>query len=265
MNTGIIIQARQSSSRLPNKIMLPLGSGHSVLGHVIERAKRACPLVIVATTTEKEDDITEKEAIKYGTSVYRGSLDDVLSRYVGAMKEFHLEKAVRITSDCPCIDPSIIKNILNLLETNDVDYVSNIDERTFPHGMDTEAFTADALFRSSAEENRPEYREHVTLHIRQSNIYRKLNYTTNTNVNPNIRVTLDTDEDYTALLAVYDLLGDNFSWRDVVHLYEKHTWLSRINSNVYQKSVFLNEDEERLEAIKLLKLHKMDNIVEKIK
>lgn len=265
MNTGIIIQARQLSTRLPHKIMLPLGSGYSVLGHVIERAKRACPLVIVATTTEKDDDDTVKEAEKYGTAVYRGSVNDVLTRYVEAVKEFKLEKVVRVTSDCPCIDPSIIKNMLNMLDTNSVDYVSNVEVRTFPHGMDAEVFTADALFRSSAEESRPEYREHVTAHIRKSDIYRKLNFTTNSNVSPNIRVTLDTEEDYTTLLAVYDLLGDNFSWRDVVHLYEKHTWLNRINSSVYHKSIFSNIDEEKDEAIKLLKLHKMDNILNMIK
>ncbi len=263
MKTGIIIQARQGSSRLPNKIMLPLGSGYSVLGHVIERAKRACPLVIVATTTEKKDDVTVNEALKYGTAVYRGSVDDVLSRYEAAVKEFHLEKVVRITSDCPCIDPSIIKNILNLLDSN-VDYVSNVEKRTFPHGMDTEAFFADALIRSSAEENRPEIREHVTLHMRKSDIYRKCDYT-NIEDYSNIRVTLDTAEDYTTLLAIFDLLGDNFSWRDVVHLYEKHSWLKRINSHIYQKTSFSNIDEEKLEALKLLKLHNMNNIVDMIK
>lgn len=257
MNTGIIIQARQSSTRLPSKIMLPLGS-NSVLGNVIMRAKKACPLVIVATTEEKDDDLTVDEALKYGAEVYRGSLHDVLLRYVGAVEKFSLDKVVRITSDCPCIDSDIIKNILNHLD-NGADYVSNVERRTFPHGLDTEAFTSQSLLKSHAEENRPEIREHVTLHIRKSDNYKKIDYT-NTSDHSDIRITLDTKEDYTVLQAVFDLLGDDFSWQDIVALYKKHPWLYEINSGIYQKNVFLNIDEEKTEAIKLLKLHNMTQV-----
>ncbi|MBQ3033657.1 MAG: glycosyltransferase family protein [Deferribacterales bacterium] len=255
MNTGIIIQARQSSTRLPSKIMLPLG-GKSVLGNVIDRAKKACPLVIVATTEEKDDDLTVREALKYGAEVFRGSLNDVLLRYVAAAEKFSLDRVVRITSDCPCIDGDIILGVLQLLEKSGADYASNVENRTFPHGMDTEAFTMGALLRSHRDEICPEIREHVTLHIRRSDNYKKAHYVTE-NPASNIRITLDTHEDYTALQAVFALLGGEFSWQDIAALYQKHPWLYEINGGVYQKNVFLNKDEELAEAVKLLELHNM--------
>lgn len=255
MNTGIIIQARLSSSRLPGKIMLPLGK-RSVLGNVIERCKKALPLVIVATSTEKEDDETVREAEKYGAAVYRGSLDDVLSRYAGAVRQYGLDAAVRITSDCPCSDPEIISGVIALLEKSCSDYASNVEKRTFPHGTDAEAFTAEALFRSDREEKRIEIREHVTLHIRRSADYKKADYAASEPA-PEIRATLDTREDYTALLAVFDLLPDEFSWRELAALYKKRPWLARINDGVYQKNAFTDEREELEEAARLLALHNM--------
>ena len=255
MKTGIIIQARMSSSRLPGKIMLPLGD-RSVLGHVIERSQKALPLVIVATSADPSDDETVKEAEKYGAAVYRGDLHDVLSRYVGAVREYALDAAVRITADCPCTDAEIISGVIKLLKESRADYASNAEKRTFPHGTDTEAFTAEALFRSDKEEKRIEIREHVTLHIRRSADYKKVDYMTSEPA-PEIRATLDTHEDYTALLAIFDMLPSGFSWRDLAALYKKHPWLSRINDTVYQKNAFTNEAEEMKEAAKLLALHDM--------
>lgn len=256
MKSAIIIQARYSSTRLPGKVLLPLKGG-SVLGSVIERCKKTRHQVIVATSICEDDNQIEQEALKYGALVYRGSLNDVLERYIGAIKQYNVEKYfVRITSDCPFIDPAIIEGASDLFEKSGADYVSNVEKRTFPHGMDVEVCSCDALFKTDEEEKDIKIREHVTYHIRLSNNYKKLDYVTE-DAHQDIRITLDTEDDYTALQAAYDLLPENFTWKDVNELYTSKPWLSRINGNVYHKFVITNEQEEMQEAIKLLKLHGM--------
>lgn len=267
MNIGVVIQARMSSSRLPGKILkeLPGTGGATVLETVVKRATQAFPgsTVVVATSDKEDDDIIEKEAIKYGASVYRGSLNDVLSRYVGAVKQFKLDYIIRITSDCPCIDPQIIKSVTRSLIDGGYDYASNVEKRTFPHGLDTEAFTADALFKADRDERRPEIREHVTYHIRITDGFKRYSYTMPSSENfSNIRVTLDTSEDYLALCALFSLLPANFLMADIINLYRKYPWMTQLNNSIYQKTPFTNEKEEINEAIKLLKLHNMDRSVQ---
>ena len=147
MNTGIIIQARRSSTRLKDKVVMPIpaGSNISMLGRVIMRSKMACDNVILATSDLAEDDLTAEEAIKYGAKVYRGSLDDVLMRYIKSAEKYNIQRIVRITADCPCLDAEVIKKAIDLHETSGVDYVSNVEKRTYPHGLDTEVVTLDAL------------------------------------------------------------------------------------------------------------------------
>lgn len=212
MNTGIIIQARQSSTRLPNKVglELPVGSGISMLGRVISRAGMAFSNIIVATSIEKDDDITEQEAKKYGAEVYRGSLDDVLERYIKTAEKYNIDRVVRITADCPCIDPEIIKKAVLIHEESGADYVSNVEKRTFPHGLDTEVVTLEALKRTDMEEKDIKVREHVTWHIRKSNNYKKIDFTMDKGDYSNIRITVDTYEDYALMNLIYFILGDKF-------------------------------------------------------
>lgn len=115
MKIGVIIQARMGSTRLPGKIMKKL-QNKTVLEHVIERVRQSKLIdeVIIATTTKEKDDVIEKESLRCGVKMFRGSEDDVLSRYYYAAKENDLDVVVRITSDCPLIDPIIINKMISI-------------------------------------------------------------------------------------------------------------------------------------------------------
>lgn len=262
MKTGIVIQARRSSTRLKDKILmeLPAGSGMSMLGRVIMRAKKACDSVILATSDNQDDDLTEQEALKYGAEVFRGSLDDVLMRYIKACEKYGIERIVRITADCPCVDYEVIKECINIHENSSVDYVSNVEKRTFPHGLDTEVITLDALKRTDKEEKDIKVREHVTWHARKNSSYTKIDFLEKSGNNySDIRITVDTYEDYALMNLIYFMLGDNFNYKDIINLFQQNKWLKILNNNIYQKYVWKNEQEEIMEALKLLKLNGMNN------
>lgn len=262
MKTGIVIQARRSSKRLKDKILmeLPAGSGISMLGRVIMRAKKACDTVILATSDNKDDDVTEQEALKYGAKAYRGSLDDVLMRYILACETYGIERVVRITADCPCIDYEVIKECIKVHENSSADYVSNVEKRTFPHGLDTEVITFDALKRTDREEKDIKVREHVTWHARKNKSYTKIDVLEKDGYNySDIRITVDTYEDYALMNLIYFMLGDDFDYKDIVNLFQKNPWIAVLNNNIYQKYVFKNRAEELEEAVKLLELNGMHN------
>lgn len=261
MNTGIIIQARRSSSRFPDKVLrdMPAGSGISMLGRVITRAKNTSYKVIVATSEGEDDNAIAENAIKFGAEVFRGSLNDVLERYIKAAEFYNIDEIVRITSDCPCVEPQVIMGVLELRRRENADYASNVEPRTFPLGLDTEAVTLEALKKTDRDEKRIEIREHVTWHIRTSADFKKANLTYQKGDYSKIRVTVDTAEDYAVMNLIHFMLGDNFSYKDIISLYEKYPWLSALNDNIYHKYVFSSKEEEIREAIRLLKLHNMKN------
>ena len=262
MNTGIIIQARCSSTRLKDKVVMPIpaDSNISMLGRFIIRSKKACDNVILATSELSEDDLTAEEALKYGAKVYRGSLDDVLLRYIGAAEKYNVERIVRITADCPCIDYNIIKKCIDEHINSKADYVSNVEKRTFPHGLDTEVVTLDALKKTDREEKDIRVREHVTWHVRKSDNFSKIDVVEDGGNNySDIRITVDTNEDYALINLVYFMLGDDFTYKDIIQLFNNNSWLKELNKSVYQKYVFKSEKEEIDEALKLLKLNGMSN------
>ena len=127
MKIGAIIQARMGSTRLPEKVMKNL-QGKTVLEHVIERVTQSKLIdeIIIATTTHERDAVIESEALRCGVKAFRGSEDDVLSRYYYAAKENNLDVVVRITSDCPLIDPIVLDEIINFYLKNNYDIVSNL-------------------------------------------------------------------------------------------------------------------------------------------
>jgi spore coat polysaccharide biosynthesis protein SpsF len=262
MKTGVIIQARMSSTRLPGKVLmqLPWGSGISVLGQVIRRLKRARSLdtVIVATTTGDEDDPIVEAAMSEGAEVFRGELDDVLSRYYHAAKEFGLDVVVRVTSDCPCVDPEVLDAVVWKREEEGADYASNTLQRTFPHGLDTEVFTFDALERAFSEAREPDEREHVTPYLYQSGNFNIAGMEAPAHLRrPDIRITLDVPEDYALLCAVYEFLypaSPFFDAQSIVSLFEDKKWLAHINEKVVQKKIPGSLKEEIQDAIKVLEL-----------
>jgi spore coat polysaccharide biosynthesis protein SpsF (cytidylyltransferase family) len=168
MRTVAVIQARCGSTRFPRKV-LALLEGRPMLEHVVERALRATTVdqVVVATTLDPADDVVASLAEACGAGVTRGSTDDVLSRYLLAAHEHRADALVRITADCPLIDPAIVDAVVRARETGDADYSSNVEPPTYPHGYDVESITVQCLERVDGEATLPYEREHVTVRVRE--------------------------------------------------------------------------------------------------
>ena len=168
MKTVAIIQARLGSSRLPGKVLMDL-VGETVLERVVGRARRFALVdeLIVATSTLPSDDAIVKECARIGVSVFRGSESDVLDRFVGAAAETDADVCVRLTADCPLLDPGVSDSIISVFMDADggADYASNKIPQAFPRGLDTEVFSCDALERAAREARERYERVHVTPYI----------------------------------------------------------------------------------------------------
>ena len=274
MRTGAIVQARVSSTRLPAKVLkeLPYGGGITVLQQVIRRLKRAKKVddIVVATTTAKEDEkivkLCEKENIKW----FRGSTNDVLGRFYLAAEENRLDVIVRITSDCPCIDPEVVDLVIEKHITDKADFTSNILVRTFLHGLDTEVLNFDTLEKAHLQAKQNSEREHVCPYIYKSNpqMFKISSVEASTSLcAPDIRITLDTEEDYALLCLVFDYLypqNNYFLAKDIIKLFHNKPWLKIINKKVFHKRRFDSAQDELKEAINILdiqELHKAKEIL----
>jgi spore coat polysaccharide biosynthesis protein SpsF (cytidylyltransferase family) len=240
MRRVAVIQARMGSTRLPGKVLADIG-GRTMLGRVVARARRASTLdeVVVATSTLPEDEAVAREGARLGTSVFRGSEQDVLDRYHGAAREFRADVVVRITSDCPLIEPEVIDRVGTEFARAAVDYASNVTPQTYPRGLDVEVMTADALSRAWREAREPHQRVHVTPYIYQHpELFRLLPLVAERDYSGH-RWTVDTPEDLAFVRAVYERLGDSdlVSWRDVLALLEREPELAGLNRHVRQKAL----------------------------
>lgn len=265
MNIGVIIQARTTSTRLPEKVLLPLPKADkSVLECVIDRASNSKFLThtIVATTTDKSDDLIANLCESISVPCYRGQLEDVLSRYYFTAKEYNLDIIVRITSDCPLIDGAVIDSIIDQHIKEGNDYTSNVLQRTYPHGMDTEVMNFSALEKAYINATESFEREHVTPYINRTNADKfKIGHNLLSDNYSNIRVTLDNKEDYTLLSLVYDFLYDKddyFTNSDVINLFLDKPYLAAINANVTQKKVYDSLKEELEASVKVLRLQELN-------
>ena len=267
MKIGAIIQARTASTRLPGKVLkeLPYNSGITCLEQVIRRVKKSKKLndIIIATTKEKEDneiiDIAKKEDIKY----FRGSKENVLSRYYFAAKENNTDLIVRITSDCPCIDVDITDLTIDDHINKMADYTTNSLVRTYPHGLDVEVFNFNTLEKAYKNATKDYEKEHVTPYINRNPQKFKINIVKAPKelYAPDIRITLDTEEDYALLCAVYDYLypkNKYFNAYDIVNLFNKKSWLKLINKKIMQKKILNTLEEELKEAVKILDLQDLN-------
>ena len=239
MRVVAVVQARMGSTRLPGKVLKPL-RGRPVLEHVLKRVQQARLVseTVLATTVLEEDNELASLALALGAQLVRGPVDDVLTRYAMAATTFGAEHVVRITADCPCIDPEIIDRVVEAHLGAEVDYTSNTHPRSFPHGLDVEVVSKSALMSANDHAKRPEDREHVTSFIwSQPGRFRLLNVAAKPEETmPELRVTLDTPEDYAMLQAVFDLLEtDDFHAVDLVRLVRRYPWLTRLNAGVRQK------------------------------
>jgi spore coat polysaccharide biosynthesis protein SpsF len=238
-----IIQARMGSSRLPGKVLAPV-EGNSVLGHTVERTRaiNGVDEVVVATTVAGSDDPVVGEAARLGVACTRGSEDDVLSRYVAAAETHGADVVVRITSDCPLLDPAVAARVVGTLHARlgageAVDYASNTLQRHYPRGLDTEAFTANALRRAHAMAHAAREREHVTLYMYEHPAEFALVPVRCGADHSGHRWTVDTEADLRLVREVYARLGSHgmFDMDDVLALIAREPWIAAINADVEQK------------------------------
>ncbi|UCZ52945.1 glycosyltransferase family protein [Bacillus shivajii] len=243
MKIAAIIQARMGSTRLSGKVMKDI-KGRTVLSHVIERVNQSNLIdeIIIATTVKERDTIIENEAIKCGAKVYRGSEEDVLSRYYLAAKENNIDIVVRITSDCPVIDANVIDEILNFYLEEKYDIVTNagsdLSQRTFPRGLDTEVFSFEVLEDAFNNGREKYHREHVTPYIYENS--NEIHYLKN-DVNYSMyRWTLDTEEDFELINEIYNRLykgTHDFYLQDIIEIFKQEPKLFTFNAHIEQKKL----------------------------
>jgi spore coat polysaccharide biosynthesis protein SpsF len=238
----IIVQARMGSTRLPGKVLKPI-AGRPMLSYQIERLRRVklARRVVVATSDGKADDDIAKFCAAHDIDCTRGSEHDVLARFCDAAQQFNASTIVRVTADCPLIDPDLIdRAISTFLGSNQPDYLSNMLEPSWPYGMAVEVMTAAALHQANREAQDAAEREHVTPFIYwRPERYRLESLTMTPNLSRH-RWTVDTPEDFeliTRILKTLYVRKAEFSMDDVLCLLEQHPDWTRINELVQQKSV----------------------------
>lgn len=236
-----VIQARMSSNRLPGKVLMPLGD-QLVLDWVLDAVDRSQTIdtVILATSTDSSDDQIQSYAQNRGVNCYRGSLDDVLGRFVGAVNEFSpsCNAVVRVTADCPLLDFNILDRVVNTWrDSPSTDYLSTAITRWLPRGMDAELITTKAL--NKVDELAKEYhRIHVTSYAYSNPELFSILEVTDQNDYSQYRVTLDTTEDYELIKAlVNELHGHTPSLKEIVDILANHPELVKINSEITQKQL----------------------------
>jgi spore coat polysaccharide biosynthesis protein SpsF len=254
---AIIIQARMGSTRLPKKVLADI-EGHPMLWHVIERAKNAkkADKVIVATTDLPEDKEIIKIAESCGVESYAGSENDVLDRYYMASKKIDADIIVRITGDCPFIDPEIIDKTIEYFKQNEFDYVSighiasNNRASNYPDGLDTEVFSFSALEKAHKEAKMFSEKEHVTPYIwKNPQIFKIATLDSNKDYSQ-MRWTVDEERDLKFVKEVYKKLYPTkkiFLMQDILSLLQKNPEIENINNTIFRDEGYtksLNEDEK---------------------
>jgi len=267
-----IIQARMGATRLPGKVLCDI-AGQPMLVRVVERTRRASLLdgFVVATTTEVQDDAVAELCQARGYPCFRGDQQDVLDRYYQAARTFEAELVVRITADCPVIDPQLIDETIRIVHPSPVTRHSSFDfsanrlpqpwGRTYPIGLDVEVCSFAALERAWQEATEPYQREHVMPYLYEGASLVARHSSLATGVTPRgfhvallnhdpdygaLRWTVDTPEDLELIRQVYTRFGgrEDFGWREVLALFEREPALAKINAAIKAKN--LTESEKRI-------------------
>jgi len=257
---GIIIQARRSSKRLADKVLLPLpqNSKTTVIEQIIRRAKKVkgVSCIILATTKKKTDDALVKVASKTKISSFRGSESNVLSRFYLAAKQNKLDHIIRLTGDNPCIDPSLVEATLKKHLKGKTGFTAT---KFYPIGMNVEIMSVDTLEKVFKNTKDQSDKEHVTSYIYKNPKQFKVSLScpSNKSKTAQLRVSLDSREDYALLCAIYEFLYSKkplFGLKDLLNLFAKKPWLKIINANIVQKGMLKTKKQEYKEAVEVLKL-----------
>ena len=231
MRVAVIVQARMTSTRLPGKVLMDL-AGKPLLERELERLPGE---IVLAVTTNPDDDPLTELADRLGVRWYRGSEHDVLSRYAGAAREADADAIVRVTSDCPLIDRDEVHAVIDAL-TPDVDYAANILVRRLPRGLDTEALWRDVLDRCDRMATSTPAREHVTWHIHTEHPERFVLRSVRAPFDAaDLRWTVDTEADLELVRRLYAAGMHERPLADIIAHVRAHPELAAINAHVAQK------------------------------
>lgn len=203
-NALVILQARTASTRFPRKVLQKL-NGQPMILRQLERVKLAKNIeqIVVATTLDESDDELTSLLEQYSYKVIRGSINDVLSRYLLAIDKYDFPVVVRLTADCPLVMPDLIDSIVEEFANSDADYVSNTMNPTYPDGLDVEVFSSHALKKLSLINLSDQEKEHVTLGFHKyKEIFRLVSYESSENLS-DLRWTVDYPEDFKFVSQVY--------------------------------------------------------------
>lgn len=248
-----ILQARVSSTRLPGKVLKPI-LDKPMLELQIERIKRSRLIdkLILATSNESSDDPLEDLAKKLNINYYRGSLDDVLSRFYKAAIPYKPDHIVRLTGDCPLADPELIDEVIADHIAQNVDYTSNSLKPSYPDGLDIEVTKFSALMEAYNEAKLPSEREHVTPFIHKQPNRFKVNVISCPHDYSSLRWTVDEPEDFELVKQIYESLyplKSDFTWQDTLELVLKHPELKVLNKGFdrnegYKKSLLKDQESK---------------------
>lgn len=252
MNVCAIIQARINSVRLPGKVLLEI-NGRPMISYMLERVARAKTIqhIILATGTDPADDPLADFCKKNNIACYRGSQEDVLDRYYQAAKTVHAQIVVRLTGDCPLIDPNIVDAMVTIFRKGDYDYVANTisPKWTVPEGMDVEIFSFKNLERAWQEAKKPSEREHVTFYFwKNPQLFSIYQYKIDEDLS-GYRLTVDYPEDFEVVRAVMTHLypqNPRFSMQDIVEFLKNHPEIHERNKNIQPNQGWksaLNKDQ----------------------
>ncbi len=223
--TVAIVQARLGSQRLPAKVLMPV-LGKPILWHLVDRLRHAKAVdeIVIATTVEARDEAIATFSADHDIHCFRGDEQDVLDRYYQAATTYHAATVVRITADCPLIDPVVVDGVIDLRFRSGVDYASNVAPPTFPDGLDVEVMTMRALEKAWREADIPYQREHVTSYITEHpELFTTSNLSNDRDLSP-WRLTVDEKEDMEVVSAVFEGLYSKervFSLDEIVSFIEK--------------------------------------------
>ncbi len=263
-----IVQARMASTRLPKKVLLPL-EGKPVLWQIINRLKycKNVDRIIIATSTNPMDNEIEEFARKENIPYFRGSENDLVERFYGACKSLNINHFIRVTGDCPFVDPSLVDAMIDFYFKNKekCDLLSNVHPPTYPDGLDLEIIPFEAIKRLYSELKDPFYRECFTRYLFEISDYKKLNYENNENLSE-MRWTLDTPEDYAFFKVIYHELFERdkvFLKDDILTLLKKNPEYSEINNKFERNYAYYKDLENKSNADKELGINPPKNGMKK--
>jgi len=243
MNVIVIVQARMGSTRLPGKIMKQV-LGKTLLEYLLERLQRVkrCDAICVATTMKLQEQPILDTCYKMSVKTFRGSEEDVLERYFLAARELKADAVVRVTSDCPLIDPAEVDKLIGyyLANKDNYDFVADVPGRSYPWGMSAEIFSFETLEVAHKNALSHSQREHVTPFIRMNPQMFRSGHVAYEEDQRDHRWTVDTLEDFQLVSKIIERLypgKPDFTIKDILRLLEENSQWKNINNHVLQKTI----------------------------